>query len=185
MDDRAKQTKRLAIFRAILLIILIIMLAATTYALVNLALTAKVDSNVFEMAKLEISVNDDQLVFDEDTWIEPGTPLTREMTITNESEGDVGIYYRLYLTNLEGGLEDAMEFSIYNGGKLLYEGRAADLTLDNPCVDSDALPGGQTRTLTFVASLPDRDDVVYSGRLEFDIQVDAVQERNNPDIAFE
>lgn len=186
MDDRAKKTKRLAIFRAILLIILILMLAATTYALVNLAQAEKVEENLFQMAKVEIDVNDDELVFDKDTWIEPGTPLEREMTVTNSSSEDVAVYYRLYLSDLEGGLEDVIEFTIYHGDKLLYQGKASELTLENPCVDDEALPSGETRTLTFYALLPEEADGSYQGGyLEFDIQVDAVQERNNPDIEFE
>ena len=160
-----------------------VMLALTTLALVT-SFVRKED-NLFETGQVKIELNGGQTIFNgEDMNLEPGRAAVRPFTVENVGSADA--YVRLYLENVEGSLENALTFAIYEGEEQLYSGKASELTKENPCIDKRALAAGEIRTLTAVVTMEEEAGNAYEdGGLTFDMTADAVQVRNNPDIAFE
>ena len=176
-----KTAKRLTAHLAVI-VLLCFMLALTTWALV--ASFVSVDGNVFEMGTVKIELNGGKTVFDgTDMNVEPGHSLVREFTVANTGTADV--YYRLYLENVTGSLQEALIFEIYDGTTLLFRGTASEWNRESPCEDGAVLPSGETRTLTAVVKMQESAGNAYQGGgITFDMTVDAVQAKNNPDAAF-
>lgn len=80
-----------------------------------------------------------------------------------------------------------MNFKIYDGDELLFDGSAIDLSKENPCISDKKLLKGEIRTLvTLVKMNGDINSNNYKTKnMKFDITVDAVQSKNNPNRAFE
>lgn len=168
---------------AVAIVVLCSMLALTTYALLLPSVT--VEDNLFQMGVVDLELGNEEALFNtENASIEPGKTLVEEITLVNRSQVD--LYYRLYLDQVQGGLEDQLIFRIYHGEQLLYQGTAGQLTLDNPCKDTTPLAAGETRTLTIQVYLPKQAGNDYQNQgLKFDIKVDGVQARNNPQQQFQ
>ena len=167
----------------IAIVILAVMLAVTTCALVLSFVS--VEENRFETGTVQINLNDGKTVLDgSDINIEPGYTVVRDFTLENTGSADA--YIRLYLENVEGGLQNALLFSIYKGDELLYGGHAYELTKAAPCTDSTPLSAGETRTYTLVIKMDEAAGNTYQqGKMSFDMTADAVQAKNNPDKLFE
>lgn len=180
---KAKGIKKRAVLYMVVIGALAVMLVLTTLALVT-SFVRKED-NLFETGQVKIELNGGEKIFDgEDMNLEPGRAAVREFTV--ENVGDADAYVRLYLENVEGTLEEALTFAIYDGEEELYNGKASELTKETPCVDGTALAAGEVRTLTAVVTMAEEAGNAYEeGTLTFDVTADAVQVRNNPDIAFE
>ncbi len=176
------ETKKKAKRNAIAIAILVIMLAITTLALI--LSFVKVDKNDFETGTVKIQLNDGELVFDgRDSNIEPNDTIVKDFTIKNE--GSAEAYYRLYLENISGDLDEALNFKIYEGKTLLYDGATKNLTKENPCQSDKILSQGETRKLTAIVNMDKESDNSYENNtMMFDITVDAVQSKNNPDKKF-
>ena len=179
----AKGIKKRAVLHIAVIGALGVMLALTTLALVT-SFVRKED-NLFETGQVKIELNGGQTIFNgEDMNLEPGRAAVRPFTVENVGNADA--YVRLYLENVEGSLENALTFAIYEGEEQLYSGKASELTKENPCIDKRALAAGEIRTLTAVVTMEEEAGNAYEdGGLTFDMTADAVQVRNNPDIAFE
>lgn len=177
------ETKKKALKKAIAIAALLVMLAITTLAL--LLSFVQVDNNDFQTGVVNIELNDGKPVFDgSDSNIEPNHTLVKDFTVTNKGTADA--YYRLYLHNIEGKLRDSLNFKIYEGDTLLYDGDARELTKANPCVSHKILAKGETRKLTAVVNMKKESGNEYQkGTMVFDITVDAVQSKNNPDKKFD
>ena len=158
------------------------LLALTTYALV--ASLVSVEGHLFETAQVKIELNGGKVIFDAgDMNIEPGYSIRRNFTVENQGTADV--YYRLYLENTAGPLLGVLDFALYDGDTLLFAGTADTLTRENPCEGAVPLAAGETRTLTAVVKMREEAGNAYqNGGMTFDMTVDAVQVRNNPDRAF-
>lgn len=177
------RTKRKMWGRAAAIVALCAMLAVTTYALQLPSVT--VANNLFQMGQVDIDLGQGQAIFNASNGtIEPGETLVEEFTI--ENVGDVDVYYRLYLERVKGELKDQLEFSIYHGDQILFQGKAQDLTLYNPCKDSVPLAPGESRTLCIQAYLPETaGNDAQDQSLQFDLKVEGVQARNNDQQEFE
>ena len=125
-----------------------------------------------------------QKIFDAaDMNIEPGYSIRRDFTV--ENCGTAEVYYRVYLENAAGPLLDVLDFAIYDGDTLLFEGAADSLTRETPCEGAAPLAPGETRTLTAVVKMREGAGNTYqNGGITFDMTADAVQVRNNPERAF-
>ncbi len=180
---KPSQTKQKAYGSIIVTLVLLVMLAITTYALFTSMVS--VEENQFEMGEVKIELNDGKTIFDSvDLNIEPGYSVKEDFTVENQGTADV--YYRLYLENVTGALYDALTFEIYDGETLLYSGDAQALTKENPCISQTALTAGETKTLTAVVKMKEGAGNAYqTGKINFDVTVDAVQAKNNPDKVFE
>ena len=116
--------------------------------------------------------------------IEPGHSLVRDFTVENIGSAD--IHYRLYLENVEGALQEVLTFSVYDGDKLLFTGKAKDFSKQSPCISETPLAVGETRTLTAVVKMDEAAGNAYqTAGITFDMTAETVQAKNNPDKAFE
>lgn len=180
--DRPDKKRRRVYGSIAAVIVLCGMLALTTYALVSSLVS--VEGHVFETARVEIELNGGKVIFDAaDMNIEPGYSIRRDFTV--ENCGTAEVYYRVYLENAAGPLLDVLDFAIYDGDTLLFEGTADSLTRESPCEGAAPLAPGETRTLTAVVKMREGAGNTYqNGGITFDMTADAVQVRNNPERAF-
>ncbi len=177
-----KQGKKKAAGSLILALILAAMLVVTSVAL--LFSMVSVDGNTFQMGRVKIELNDGQTIFNETSLVvEPGYSVVEDFTVENTGTADA--YYRLYLENVSGSLKDILVFDLYDGDQLIFSGKASELTRQNPCSGDTVLTVGETRTLTAVVKMPEEtSNAVQNGSIAFDLTVDAVQAKNNPDRLF-
>lgn len=176
------ETKKKATRNAIAITILVIMLVITTLALI--LSFVKVDKNDFETGTVKIGLNEGKVIFDgSDNNIEPNKTLVKNFTIENRGTADA--HYRLYLENVNGPLQESLNFKIYDGEELLYNGSAKNLTKESPCMSNNILTIGENRKMTAVVNMDkDSGNEYQNGTMMFDITVDAVQSKNNPDKEF-
>ena len=180
---KTSKIRNRAVGSIVMIAVLFLMLAVTTYALV--ASFVSVEDNLFETGTVQIELNGGRTVFDgSDMNIEPGHSLVRDFTVENKGTAD--IHYRLYLENVEGALQEALTFSIYDGDRLLFTGKAKDFSKQSPCVSETPLSAGETRTLTAVVQMDESAGNAYqTAGITFDMTAEAVQAKNNPDRLFE
>ena len=166
-----------------LVVILFVMWAVTTYAFV--ASFVSENDNLFETARVKIVLNDGQLIFDEnDFQMEPGRTLVKEFTVRNEST--VPVYYRLYLGNLEGALQEALTFRIYDGEELVYSTAMKNFTMDAPFLSGKIMEVGETQVLTAHVIMDEEKGNYYqNSNVTFDVVAEATQVKNNPNMEFE
>jgi len=181
--DKANHTRKKAVGSIVMIAVLFLMLVVTTYALV--ASFVSVEDNAFETGMVQIELNGGRTVFDgSDMNIEPGHSLVRAFTVENTGSADV--HYRLYLENVEGALQEALTFSIYDGDKLLFTGQAKDFSKQSSCTSETPLAAGETRTLTAIVKMDESAGSAYqTAGITFDMTAEAVQAKNNPDRLFE
>ena len=87
---------------------------------------------------------------------------------------------------MEGALQEALTFSIYDGRTLLFTGKAKDFNENAACISGTPLSVGETRTLTAVVKMDASVGSEYqTAGITFDMTAEAVQSKNNPDKAFE
>lgn len=183
MENKSGRTGKKAVSSLIIITVLFCMLALTTYALI--ASFVSVEDNLFQTGTVEIELNGGKTVFDgSDMNIEPGHTLVRDFMV--ENKGSAEVYVRLYLENVEGALQEALTFSVYDGDTLLFRGAADEWTRKAACISDTPLAFGETRTLTAVVEMDASAGNAYQGGgITFDMTADAVQSKNNPDKAFE
>ncbi len=187
MHNPSKTRKKLN--RSIVLAVLLcVFLCATTYAL-NYA-TVTVDDNRFKTGEVHIDLNGGMPVIEEHEYLfEPGMTVEKPFYIQNESTW--AVYYKLYFDHVEGGLADILEITIYepmpdNEQKVLYQGTAASLSRQNVIAADDILLLGERRDLMVQFYYPEQSgNATQNRQLKFDLCADAVQEKNNPDKAFD
>ena len=177
----------------LVILLLFVMFVVTTYAFVASFVTS--EGNLFETAKVDIDLNGGKPIFTEESFIaepgepslflEPGRMARREFTVTNNSTVDV--YYRLYLTEVEGILQDVLTINFYDESeKLLYSCLMSDLNDEKPFVDETVLKVGETKTLIADVVMAESSGNIYQDEaVTFSVVADATQVRNNPGRVFE
>ena len=164
-------------------IILAICLCITTFALIWATVT--VDNNLFHTGTVKINLNDGKPVIEEhEFFFEPGMTVKKDFFIENKSTWDV--YYKLYLTDVEGGLADVLEITVKDGDRILYEGKAGNLTKENAGAADDVLKLNERRNLSVYFHFPEEaGNNTQNLDLTFSMSADAVQTKNNPDKLFD
>lgn len=164
------------------IIVLIICLCITTFALVWENVSA--DNNYFRTGAVKINLNDSKPIIEEHEFLfEPGMTVKKNFFLENQSTWD--IYYKLYFDNIEGGLMDVLDININDGNKILYEGKARDLTKENTNVTVDILKLNERRIFTISFHYPkEAGNKTQNNILEFSMKADAVQTKNNPNKLF-
>lgn len=167
----------------IALIVLLLCLGITTFALVYS--TVSVTNNLFRTGEISLNLNDGKPVIEEHEFVfEPGATVEKDFFLENQSSWDV--YYRLYFSDIEGGLSDVLEVSIRDGGKVLFSGKISDMTKDRTAAADDILKLNERRDLTISFHMPETaGNKTQQLSLSFTIGADAVQTKNNPDKLFE
>ena len=167
----------------IIIIILAVCLAITTFALVFASVSA--ENNLFHTGAVKINLNDGEPVIREQEFLfEPGMNVKKDFFIENESTMDV--YYRIYLDNISGGLADVLEIMVKDGDKTLYSGTANEMTKQNVAAADDTLKIGQKRNLTVYFYFPEgKGNEAKNLDLTFTMCAEATQTRNNPNKLFD
>lgn len=165
------------------LILLSACLCITTFALVLSMIS--VDGNTFATGSVKINLNDGKPVIEEREFeFEPGATIQKDFFIENQSTCNV--YYKIYFANVDGGLADVLEITIYDGDEILCQGTARELTRRNVSVAGNALGLQEKHILTVSFHYPkDSANSTQNQILTFDLCADAVQTKNNPDRLFD
>lgn len=166
----------------VIIIILGASLCVTTFALVWAILS--VDNNLFQTGTVQINLNDGKPLIEEHEFLfEPGARVKKNFFIENQSTWDV--YYRLYFNDIEGGLADVIDITIQDGEKILYKGKASEITKDNVAAADDVLKVNERRELTVYFYFPKEvGNDAQNMSLAFSLNADAVQTKNNPNKLF-
>lgn len=182
MAEKSKTLKRLT-GSVIVVVILSICLCITSFALVYSIVS--VEKNLFHTGTVQLNLNDGKPVIEEQEFLfEPGMTVEKNFFVENQSSWDV--YYRLYFSDMEGGLTDVLDVTIRDGEKVLFRGKMSDLTRDKVGATDDILKLNERRDLTISFHFPE--EAGNSAQLlqaTFTIGADAVQTKNNPDKLFE
>ncbi len=167
----------------ITIVILAVCLCVTTFALVYS--TVSVDNNLFHTGIVKINLNDGKPIIEEHEFLfEPGMTVEKDFFLENQSTWDV--YYRLYFSDIEGGLADVLEIAVRDGDKTLFSGKMSDLTKDKVGAADDILGLSERRNLTISFHFPENaGNEAQTLFLSFTIGADAVQTKNNPNKLFD
>lgn len=167
----------------IVIILLICGLTITSFALIWSMVS--VEDNLFITGKVKINLNDGNPVIREDEFLfEPGMTVKKDFFLENQSTWDV--YYKLYFTDVKGGLADVIEVSIKDGDTVLFSGKMSDLTQEKVGAADDVLRLNERRNLTIYFHFPEEaGNQAQNLYLSFTISADAVQTKNNPDKLFD
>ena len=162
--------------------ILAICLCITTAALIWA--TVSMDNNLFHTGSVKINLNDGKPVIEEHEFLfEPGMTVKKDFFVENQSTWDV--YYKLYFTDVEGGLADVLDIVVKEGEQILYSGKASDLTKENVKAADDVLRLNERRNLTVYFHFPEESgNSTQNHVLTFSMSADAVQTKNNPNKLF-
>ena len=164
-------------------VLLPVCLCITTFALVWA--TVSVEGNLFHTGTVKINLNDGRPVVEEHEFLfEPGMTVKKDFFIENQSTWDV--YYKLYFADVEGGLANVLEITVKDGDKVLYSGKAANLTKENVGAADDVLKLNERRNLTVYFHFPEGvGNNTQNLVLTFSMKADAVQTKNNPNRVFD
>ena len=181
MTDNKTQNR--AWLSIVAVVLLFVMWAVTTYAFV--ASFVSENDNLFETARVKIVLNEGKLIFDEnDFQMEPGRTLVKNFTVRNDST--VPVYYRLYLGNLQGALQEALSFKIYDGDELVYSTKMKNFTMDAPFLSGKSLEVGEVKELSaHVVMDPVTGNYYQDSNVTFDVVAEATQVNNNPNMEFD
>ncbi len=182
-DEKKSKTLKRLTGSVVVVVILSICLCITTVALVYSVVS--VENNRFRTGTIQLNLNDGKPVIEEQEFLfEPGMTVEKNFFVENQSSWDV--YYRLYLSDVKGGLADVLEVSIRDGEKVLLRGKMADLTRDKVNAAGEILRLNERRDLTISFHFPEEaGNSAQQLRLTFTIGADAVQTKNNPNRLFE
>ncbi len=182
MSNNSTTSKKLTA-SVVAVILLAICLCITTFALVWA--TVSVENNLFHTGTVKINLNDGKPVIEEHEFLfEPGMTVKKDFFIENQSTWDV--YYKLYFTDVEGGLANVLDIIVKDGDRILYEGKAADLTKEHVGAADDVLRLNERRDLTVYFHFPEEaGNEAQNLVLTFSMSADAVQTKNNPNRLFD
>lgn len=194
MTGNKKTARRLS--RGIATIVLLMLgLCVTSFALI--LATVRVEQNLFETGKVKLNLNDGAAVVSADHF-EPGATLKRDFFLENQSTDSV--YYKLYFTNVSGGLADVVEVTITEkidtasitglqdvpADKILYTGLVSDLTRANVSAANASLGTMEKHWFSIFFHFPESaGNSAQSMELSFDLCAEAVQTRNNAGRSFD
>ncbi len=137
----------------------------------------------FRANKVEICFNDGKELMESPISLSPGETWSKHASI--ENTGKSSIYYRFYLTEMEGALKDDIQLCVMVDGNVCYEGLANEFTVENAIISGDKLEKGEEVDLLIVAFLSNESiGNDENASFSFDIKVDAVQSKNNPNKVF-
>ncbi len=155
----------------------------STYALVSSS--AEFSGNIFSTGEASINLNDGKEIITKDEFIfEPGATICKDFFIANDGSCDV--YYKLYFSELSGGLENIVNVKITCGEALVYEGTPSELTRESVSAVDDILAVGDRRDFKISVTFPAAsDNQAQNTALSFKLSADATQVKNNTDKEFD
>lgn len=183
-DKKENNTARRLTLGILLILLLSCCLVITTFALVFSMV--EVTDNYFHTGTVDINLNDGKPIIEEHEFLfEPGMTVKKDFFLENKSTWDV--YYKIYFDKVTGGLADVLHVTITeNTGKVLFQGKAKDLTRANVGAADDVLKLRETKVLTAYFHFPEEaGNGAQNLRLSFEVCADAVQTKNNPYKLFD
>ncbi len=165
------------------IVILAICLCVTTFALVYESVA--VENNLFRTGGVKINLNDGEPVIREHEFLfEPGMTVKKNFFIENESTYDA--YYKIYFSDVSGGLENVLEITVSDGDRVLYSGTAKSLSAENVTAADDYLKLKERKDLTVTFHFPEeKGNETQNLDLEFTLCAVGVQTKNNPNRLFD
>ncbi len=166
------------------LVILCLCLCVTSFALGMV--TSEVKNNTFQTGGIEIDLNGGQPVITADEFLfEPG--MTVKKTFYIQNNGTWAVYYKLYFSQISGGLGDVLDVTILaEDGSELLSGKLSALTEQNVPALEDELGVNERQELTILFHFPeDAGNAQQADTLTFELSAIAVQTKNNPDKEFD
>jgi|LSQX01.2.fsa_nt_gb hypothetical protein len=166
----------------IAIFVLAICLFATTIALVWEAVSVK--DNLFITGRVKLNLNDGKPVIQENEYLfEPGMRVAKDFFLENLS--GCPVYYRLYFSDIGGGLADELEITVLNGDTVLYSGKITELTKDKVAAADDAIEAGERREFSILFHYPkESGNPPAEKHVTFTLCAEGVQTINNPDKLF-
>ena len=182
MQNKDRKTQRRLTASVVAVILLVLCFCITTYAL--MMPNVSVPDNTFHTGTVKINLNDDIPVIEEHEFLfEPGMTVKKDFFIENQGTGDV--YYKIYLSEVSGGLSDSVVITVLEGDRELVSGTAEQLNRMNVGAAENALAVGERRTLSLCFRFPENaGNSEENMNLYFSVCADAVQTKNNPDRLF-
>lgn len=141
--------------------------------------------NQFIYGSIAVNLNDGKAIVEDGVWMDHGTTLTRDFFLQSEGSGDA--YYKIYFTELDGGLARVLQVTLKNKdtSEVLYEGLAKDMTEDQVSAAQDILKAGERKNLEIQFYLPVPEQGERQGtEFCFTLEASAVQVKNNPEREF-
>jgi len=178
-----------------LLILLLLVAGAfvlTVYASSRIA--REVKENYFQTGEIDINLNDGMPVIAPASGdpqdavhgylFEPGVTVEKSFFVSNEGTGD--FYYKIYFSQVEGDMADALEITIRDeSGRVLFSGILEDMTRLAVKPADDVLAPGDRRDLTISFHMPEeKGNEAQDKTISFILCADAVQTKNNPNKEF-
>ena len=175
-------SSRRFITSAVMVVILTLCFAVTTYAI-----TRKHASSygLFQTGEVKINLNDERPIISGDGfWFEPGITIERRFFV--ENEGDCDVYFKVYFDNVNGELADVLNVKVMDGDSILFNGTPKDFTKINTTTAEDVLKQNERRDLTIFFHYPEAAGNITQGdKLNFNLCAKAVQAKNNSNKEFE
>lgn len=176
------------LYRSIIIVILLVLgLAVTSYALANE--TISIEDHRFNTGVIRINLNDGKVLKFKDvngndiSAFEPGMTVVSDFFVRNEGSGDM--YYRIYFSNVEGDLVNAIKITIKDGERVIYSGNMKDMDRNHTKACDDVLRINESKTLTIIFSFDsDAGNEYKSKSLSFNLMAEGTQVRNNPNKEF-
>lgn len=176
------------LYRSIIIVILLVLgLAVTSYALANE--TISIEDHRFNTGVIRINLNDGKVLKFKDvngndiSAFEPGMTVVSDFFVRNEGSGDM--YYRIYFSNVEGDLANAIKITIKNGERVIYSGNMKDMDRSHTAACDDMLRINESKTLTIIFSFDSDAGNEYKSKvLSFNLMAEGTQVRNNPNKEF-
>lgn len=157
-------------------------LTVTSFALASSI--AQIRNNRFTMSMgVELKINEGNPVVDPTNMVyEPGGTYQSEFPIANVGTFDV--WYRVYLTDVEGVLKDFITVTIKEAdGTVLCKGTMSELSSDKVAISS--LAAGEKKTLNIEFYFSSEAGSAAQGQtVSFNITANATQKQNNPYMDF-
>ena len=174
--------KKLAV-SIITIIVLLICLCITTYALVKE--TIYVTDNYFHTGVIDINLNDGKPVIEQHEFLfEPGMTVEKDFFVQNNSTWEV--YYRLYLTDVDGGLADVLQVTVKSDEDIICLGTANNLVRSKVSAAKDTLAVNERENLKIIFHYPEgAGNETQDKSLTFTLVAEAVQTKNNPEKLFD
>lgn len=163
-------------------VLLVIGLSVTTLALAWNEVV--VENNLFQTGTVKVDLNGGEPVFAEDILFEPGMVVQKSFTITNEGSTDV--FYRLWFSEIEGGLAKKLTVKVTDGDQTIFSGTLMDMMGQKSEGANGTLEEGQEKEITIEFALPaETGDDMQGTSASFDLNLDAVQKAHNSGEEFQ
>lgn len=182
-----KKTDKSLARSIVMIVLLLIGLTVTTYALMSESLSIK--EHNFTTGKMKINLNDGKTLQFKDVngnpiaYFEPGMTFKSDFFVRNDGSNDM--YYKIYFDQVSGDLVNVLSITIKDGDRTIFTGNMKDMDKTHTKAVDDVLSINEQKTLTIIFTFDKNADNRYmSKELTFALMAEGTQVRNNPNKEF-